>query len=61
MHIYSKPSQEMFERHSARNFFKTFHVPNNAKTGTPIYGLILSSFESQGDGPRRKWPKKFPF
>ena len=47
--------------HSARNFFKTFHGANKAKTGTPIYGLLLGSFESQSDGPHKKWSKKFPF
>ena len=43
--------------HSARNFFKTFHGPNKAQTGPPTYGLILGSFESQGDGPgpHGKW------
>ena len=46
---------ELTVMHSAQNFFKMSHDPKIVKTGFCSNGLILGSFESQRDGPHRKW------
>ena len=48
-------------RHSALNFFKTFHDPKLVEILIHSNGLLLGSFESQGDGLHGEWWEKCPF
>ena len=56
---YPKECKEQWEDDekcfNSQNFFKTSHDPKIVKTEFRSNGLILGSFESQGDGPHGKW------